>query len=383
MGLMFLLYFLSVNISFLSPVARAVKDFAMSDLYYHILWSGEKPETSEAITIVDITDQQRRGDLARTIRQIAALKPAALGVDIIFEGEKDDPLGNDSLTEALDLIPSQTVTAFKLLNWNPEREEFRSALHSFFIPTLPLMEGYANVLNYGVNGTVRSFTVSRRLGGAEGMEVYSLPAMLYMAAINDTLPAATKRPGDRLINYIPTRFPVVRYDSLQAKADLISDRFVLLGTVGEEQDMHYTPIGKLPGVEVQAYSLQTLFQQRDIRTVGNAPLLALVFLFCYLTQLLQYGAVRCVKRREDTFSVFLSSSFVFLRVVTFLWLAFLAWMGFILYIKCNTYLAMTWIFAAVVLVAESRGLYSAFIKTLRRKYLNRFPDVRKSLYFED
>lgn len=383
MGLMFLLYFLSVNISFLSPVARAVKDFAMSDLYYHILWSGEKPETSEAITIVDITDQQRRADLARTIRQIAALKPAALGVDIIFEGEKDDPAGNDSLTEALDLIPSQTVTAFKLLNWNPEREEFRSALHSFFIPTLPLMEGYANVLNYGVNGTVRSFTVSRRLGGAEGMEVYSLPAMLYMAAINDTLPAATKRPGDRLINYIPTRFPVVRYDSLQAKADLISDRFVLLGTVGEEQDMHYTPIGKLPGVEVQAYSLQTLFQQRDIRTVGNAPLLALVFLFCYLTQLLQYGAVRCVKRREDTFSVFLSSSFVFLRVVTFLWLAFLAWMGFILYIKCNTYLAMTWIFAAVVLVAESRGLYSAFIKTLRRKYLNRFPGVRKSLYFED
>ena len=42
-------------------------------------------------------------------------------------------------------------------------------------------------------------------------------------------------------------------------------------------------------------------------------------------------------------------------------------MGFILYIKCNVYLAMTWIFAPVVLVAEARGLYSAFIKIWQDK----------------
>jgi hypothetical protein len=60
-----LFYFVSMNISFLSPVARAIKDFSMSDLYYHILWTGDEPEKSEVITLVDITDLHKRGQKRR------------------------------------------------------------------------------------------------------------------------------------------------------------------------------------------------------------------------------------------------------------------------------------------------------------------------------
>ena len=114
---------------------------------------------------------------------------------------------------------------------------------------------------------------------------------------------------------------------------------------------------------MQDFSLQTLLSQRDIHVVSEVWLIILAFIFCYLTQFIQYGAVRLVARRTDTVSIFLSGSFLFLRVITFSWLGLLAWLGFILYVKCNIYLAMTWIFAPVVLVAESRGLYSAFVKT--------------------
>ena len=367
-----------MNISFLSPVARAIKDFSMSDLYYHILWTGNEPEQSDLITLVDVTDLHKRGDIARTIEKVNQQNPKVLGVDIIFEGLKEDSVGNDSLINALALRPSETVPVFKLLNYNPSAKVFSNTLHSFFIEDVPLMEGYANVLSNGTNGSVRQFSISRR---TKDMEVYSLPAMLYMAVINDTLPSSVKEPDDRMINYVPTTFPVVRYDSIEQKADLIRDHIVLLGTVNEEQDMHYTPIGKMAGLEVQAFSLQTLLEQRDITVVREAWLMVLAFIFCYLTQFIQYVAVQYAQRRTDTVSIFLSGSFLFLRIITFAWLGLLAWLGFILYIKFNVYLAMTWIFAPVVLVAEARGLYSAFVKTLCLKYHQHFSWLTKSLYY--
>ena len=265
-----------------------------------------------------------------------------------------------------------------VLRLQPDATAFTSSLHSFYINDVPLIEGYTNVLSNGTNGSVRQFSISRR---TKEMEVYSLPAMLYMSAINDTLPSSVKEPEDRMINYVPTRFPVVRYDSIAQKADLIRDHIVLLGTVNEEEDMHYTPLGKMPGLEVQAFSLQTLLSQRDIHVVSEVWLIILAFIFCYLTQFIQYGAVRLVARRTDTVSIFLSGSFLFLRIITFSWLGLLAWLGFILYVKCNIYLAMTWIFAPVVLVAESRGLYSAFVKTLCLKHHDRFKWLKSSLYY--
>lgn len=367
-----------MNISFLSPVARAIKDFSMSDLYYHILWTGDEPEQSEVITLVDITDLHKRGQIAQAIEQVNEQKPKALGLDIIFEGLKDDSVGNDSLVNALANCSSETVTAFKLLDYNAPSKTFASALHSFFIDDVPLIEGYTNVLSNGTNGSVRQFSISRR---TKDMEVYSLPAMLYMSAINDTLPSSVKEPEDRMINYVPTHFPVVRYDSIIQKADLIRDHIVLFGTINEEQDMHYTPIGKMPGLEVQAFSLQTLLSQRDIHVVSEPWLMVLAFIFCYLTQFIQYSAVRLAAQRTDTISIFLSGSFLFLRFITFSWLGLLAWLGFILYVKCNIYLAMTWIFAPVVLVAEARGLYSAFVKTLCLKYHDHFKWIKKSLYY--
>ena len=373
-----LFYFVSMNISFLSPVARAIKDFSMSDLYYHILWTGDEPEQSEVITLVDITDLHKRGQIAQAIEQVNEQKPKALGLDIIFEGLKDDSVGNDSLVNALANCSSETVTAFKLLDYNAPSKTFASALHSFFIDDVPLIEGYTNVLSNGTNGSVRQFSISRR---TKDMEVYSLPAMLYMSAINDTLPSSVKEPEDRMINYVPTHFPVVRYDSIIQKADLIRDHIVLFGTINEEQDMHYTPIGKMPGLEVQAFSLQTLLSQRDIHVVSEPWLMVLAFIFCYLTQFIQYSAVRLAAQRTDTISIFLSGSFLFLRFITFSWLGLLAWLGFILYVKCNIYLAMTWIFAPVVLVAEARGLYSAFVKTLCLKYHDHFKWIKKSLYY--
>ena len=84
----------------------------MSDLYYHILWSGNEPEQNDLITLVDVTDLHKRGDIAHTIEQVNQQEPKVLGIDIIFEGVKEDSLGNDSLMNALAMRPSETVSVF-------------------------------------------------------------------------------------------------------------------------------------------------------------------------------------------------------------------------------------------------------------------------------
>ena len=143
--------------------------------------------------------------------------------------------------------------------------------------------------------------------------------------------------------------------------------------------MHYTPIGKMPGPEVQAFSVQTLLDQRDIQVVPEWLLMLLAFLACYITQLLQYAVGVFIGRRTDTLSVFLSGSFLFLRFVTFSWMALLAFLGFVLYFRFNVYLAMTWIFAPVMLVAEARAIYAAVVKSMCYNH-SQVKWLEKSLY---
>lgn len=369
-------YFVSLNISFLSPVARAIKDFSMSDLYYQMCWSDEEVEESELVTLVDITKQHTRGELASTVEQVNRCNPRTVVLDVIFEGVKDDLAGNDSLVSALSANPSTTVVAAKLIDYQDSLQSFRGKVSSFFMDEFPLMEGYSNVMSNHTASTVREMSVNRKLRGEPG---YSLAARSYMVALGDSVQAFPGFSEDRLINFKPLRFPVVSSDSILQHRDLIQNRIVLIGALKEEADMHYTPIGKMPGPEVQAFSVQTLLDQRDIQVVPDWLLMLLAFLACYITQILQYAVGVFIGRRTDTLSVFLSGSFLFLRFVTFSWLALLAFLGFVLYFRFNVYLAMTWIFAPVMLVAEARAIYAAIVKSMCYNH-SQVKWLEKSLY---
>lgn len=113
-------------------MARAIKDFSMSDLYYHILWTGDEPEKSEVITLVDITDLHKRGQIAQTIEEVNKQHPKALGLDIIFEGLKDDSIGNDSLVNALSDCSSERLLLLSFLTIMrlPRHLPLRSTLSS-------------------------------------------------------------------------------------------------------------------------------------------------------------------------------------------------------------------------------------------------------------
>lgn len=353
-----LLVFLSFNITFLNPVARAVQEFSLSDLYYKVAWDDDgRPAMSNNITLVDITPLRNRADIGAVLDDVRRAGPAAVGVDVIFEGERDDVAADLALAEAALELP-QAVFANKLTDYDGAKGEFTHSVQSFFA-TPETREGYTNAVGDMAPTCLRSLSVERRLNGRAVRSFTAAVAETYQGR---ALPA--DQCGDRLINYRFVDFPVVSHDSVALHPDLVKDRIVLLGTPGEEQDMHFTPLGKMSGLKVQAYAIQTLIDQRNVTTVGTDWQLLVSFIVCYLTAFWQYHWLRFTGRRKTPFGVFLSNSKILLRLITFAWLGLLVWLSYILYERFDVYVPMGLILAPVILVSESRGIYTALIRGL-------------------
>lgn len=84
----------ALNLKVFSPVAKAIGDYSFEDFYYQIMSTSDGVDTNRVVTIVDMTELISRRDLANTISEITALKPKVLGVDIVFEGLKEDTIGD-------------------------------------------------------------------------------------------------------------------------------------------------------------------------------------------------------------------------------------------------------------------------------------------------
>jgi len=381
---LFYALFASVDIAFLNPVKKAIANFSLSDMYYEVKQETTEPEMCPVITLVDMTDLRSRDEIAAVIDSIAACEPRVLGVDLIFESLREDLGDSRRLAEAAESAAPVSVFSCKLTDYAAADSSFRGKTGSFFAPgsryasdtvalmALPVMEAYANVKSGEDYSYVRELTVERKLGGEKMRSMAATLAGLYTG--KDV--TATR---DRLIDYQPTRFPVVRYDSIMACKELLRDRIVLLGTMHEEADMHYTPLGKMPGMEVQAYATLTLLKQKEITEVGTPVLLLLAFVISYLTQLLQYAFVRYTQSRKGAVFLFISESRLCLRILTFLWMGLLTWLSFLLYMDKDIYVSMALILLCIALVGEARGIYGAFVNTLAR-YGNR-AFFKKSLYY--
>lgn len=357
MILMFILGWLSFNIKFLNPVARAIQEFSLSDMYYKIDWQeSDSPEMSHDITLVDMTALTKRSEIADVIEKVKECEPAVIGVDLIFEGENYDMHGDMVLMEAAEA--SGAVFAKKLTDYDVQTKSFQNQVRSYFAND-SIQEGYVNAIGDMSSTCLRKFSVERSLRGSMQRSFTAQIAGTYMG---ENIPHA--KTDDRFINYRFIDFPVISYDSILAKRNLIKGRVVLIGTATEEQDMHFTPLGKIPGLKVQAYSIQTMIDQKNIETISNGSLWTLSVIVCWLTVLWQFYWLKFIGHRKGPFGTFLANSKLFLRTVTFVWLGMIAWMTYISYERFELYIPMALILVPVILVAEARGIYTAIIKGL-------------------
>ena len=265
----------ALNLKIFNPVSKAISDYSITDFYYDILATGT-PDTSNIVTIVDMTDLPNRFALACALEQVNACGPKALGVDVVFEGLKlEDPVG-DSLIQAVAYAQPKTVFSYKLIDDSWDGKEYHETVRSFFANEDSITQGFTNMPRALYGGMKRQLSLGRKLDGK--LEASLIKKVADEYAGEETVPLADR---DLRINFSPMEYRVVQPDSIEECRDLIADHVVLFGAMKEEADMHYTPEGKIAGVKLLAYAIETLIKQNEVIEVPSW----LTYIICFLVTL--------------------------------------------------------------------------------------------------
>ncbi len=363
-----------INLDFLSPVVRSLKSFSMTDIYYKILNSGEPTDVCSSITLVDMTELTHRKDIAQVIREINEMKPSVFGIDIIFEGEKADAEGDSLLTEAsLQGNPSNTVLAYKLTNYDENKQAYQKELHSFFSMNENLTEGFVNLVD-NPDKSVKRYANFLRY---QDTLVYSFPSQISKIVTK-------KYVCDEdiyTINYKPIVFPVIKYDELQNYKEYITDHIVLLGTTQEEKDKFYTPIGQKSGMEILAYTILSMTECPPVEHASLWVIILWALIAGYITNVIDYLLTRRIRGSKSSVMVFISQAGLYDKVIYFLVMVVITWISFELYVNNSYYVDTVLPLATIVLIKEGRLLYVALLSVLKKKKKENL--VKKSIYVNE
>ncbi len=349
---------LVVNMSFLSPIARAKAHFSLSDMYYDMKWptDGTKPtELSSDITIVNVDNMSRR-EIAEVITEISSYHPAAIGVDVIFFGKKEDAAADRFLDSVAAATPN-LLFACKLTDYNTQSGEYEGVEAPYFTTSATRL-GYVNT-EVPLTATVREFSMDRKLRGDTISSFVAQTTEMYMQC-------QIPREGldNRRIHYEYIGFNQLEKGELGKNAHLIDNRIVLLGCMTDASDRYHTPIHEMQGTEILAYEIQTLIDQRDIREISDEWYYLLLFLVCYFSVVWNYCYTRYMDKieKKNLVLLFLSNSKIIQRLLTFVWLAIIAWMTYVSYEKYDKFVPLALLLVVAGLVGEGRTIYKAMIK---------------------
>jgi len=322
-----LLALLALNFSVLNPVAQTMKSFSMTDIYYHVLKDYAEPDTSHAITIVEMTDIHDRFLLGERIDEIEACHPKVLGIDIVFEGFKDE-MGDSRVTQSATSYDN-SVFSYRLRDWANDSLGYMTEIHSFFADTAHICEGFTNYERNLYGGLKRKANLRRRVSGETRSSLVLEVARKY----SDGHIAETST-EDVNINFRPTVFRVVSSDSIAFYHHLIEDHIVLFGAMHELADMHYTPLGEMAGVELLAYTIQTLLEQSEVKHPSTWATIIISFLIVFITRIGRQAYLSWAKSFKSEWVVFFLTTTFVIGILLFLWSAVimcLAFFAFVLY----------------------------------------------------
>ncbi len=342
----------TVNLSIFNPLSRALSDFTMTDVYYEMQQS-ENKELYTDIVLVDVTDLRTRDEIATTIDDVNACKPRVLAIDLMFERPSADMAEDASLVTALEAGKDHEVLACKLTNYDPQKDAFQGNLRSFMAPVADFSFGYCNVYQQHTGGTVRQFTLSQST--TEEDPVFSMP---YLAACRFSGETPTANSVNvRPVIYGNVDFPVVKPADVSVHPELLRDKLVMLGTMTEEADMHITPIGKLSGLKIQAFSVLTCLNNGKVNKMSMAACLLLTFLLCYISAFIGY---KLMKWSPGLYTLWLKLYYLVL-------VSLLVWLAFICFVKFGYYIPLAIPLVALALLETGRVIYIWAIRGLQKK----------------
>jgi len=355
---------IALKLPFMGPIAEAIKEFEMTDVYCQILQdtNDDDEEVSDDITIVDMSELYSRRDLAKALVDIEKQNPKVIGVDIVFEGLKEDSVGDEMLTR-IALENTNIVFSYKLLDYVNDSIGHADTVHSFFVDESDsINEGYTNMPRNLYGGIKRKLSLGEKV---EGRLMPSFIAKVSAMYEGRQVKDVSKKTIN--INYIPKRFRVVEADSISVHPEWIKDKLVLFGAMKDEYDMHYTPLGKMAGVELLGYSIETLLQKTEVEEVCGWLMIAISFLLVLLTQVVFSLYTSFARKRKNRVARFLMSATFMRSYLMFIWIALWMWVAFILFYLYDIWLDLGWALSAIAFLLLAQSIYDEFRDAIKTK----------------
>lgn len=359
----YILVFASLNLSIFNPLKQALDDFKMTDLYFELMRSNKEKELNKDIVLVDVTELTTRNAIAETIKEINSCSPKVLMIDLIFERPSHDLTEDTLLLNVIEAAKDKEILSAKLTNYNPETKSFSNLTKSFFHEFIDVRWAYSNVDQKRPGGCIRQYSLSQKLNDSLSFSMAYAAACAYKG-----IQPEIKDVSQRLIVYDDTDFLVITSDKILENKNLLKDKLVIIGALEEEADMHITPIGKLSGVKILAYSAMTFMNHKEIRSMGKYTSLLAAFFVC------MFCAWAGQKIRKKFSNV---TSYV-LKFFYFFFTAFLVWLAFISFVHFDYDVDLLYPLLGLALVEEGRLQYSSLVKTLCKHTKLKF--VKRSIY---
>ena len=351
------------NLSFLGPVKRALKSLKMTDIYYQISQSVGEPEESQLVTLVDMTELISRRDLAQTLEDIESCDPKAVGVDMIFQGLKEDTVGDEWIRNVANGYDN-IIFSYKLIDFDPKEQKYTQTVKPFFAADVEERLGFTNMPRSDLYDDIkRVVPVGRTLNDSV------VPSFVSQVVNRFADQEAIKiKPKDITINFRPTKFVVLQPEDVVAHPELITDRIVLFGAMNEEGDMHYTPLGKIAGVELLAYAVQTVLKQQEVKSPPEWLTWVLSFLIalCTLIWTKSYGDYQNRHRKSAFMRVFMTSSLV-RGFLMFLWMGIFLGIGFVLFSFFSISMNFGWAFSGMAFLGTGESFFNIIAEKFRKQ----------------
>ena len=256
-------------------------DFRMSDVYNNVAESRSVSMLSNDVTIIGL-DGCSRDEIASVVSAVDSLKPAAIGLDILFFWEYE---GDERLISALDRC-SNLVLPVEVTD---ESDTLRGS-YFYGSMTQPHL-GAINLDSYALSQSVRTFWPTLEVGGKK---VNSFSAELISIANPDKYQELLSRGKEsETITYPSIEFPIVPYEELLndpvALTQEITGKIVLMGDMNDGSDYHMTPIDVgTPGVKIHAYIIDTILNSKYITQTPAWLSWVIAFVICFILILINF-----------------------------------------------------------------------------------------------
>lgn len=350
----------------LDPIKRAIENFSFTDVYYEILKDTGTPDTSRLITIVDLTKLTNRTDIGQTIYDIESFNPKVLGVDCCFDNYGEDIEGNALIVEVAEKYKN-IVWSQKMLDYSGvDSIGWTRTIHSFFAEFTDITEGTTNMPRALYDSMKRTMPIRERY---QGKYCPSFVSQVVNKYAGKDITKGIK--GDIKINFSPIRFRVLSPQEVCNHPEMIENQIVLFGSMYEDVDMHWTPVGKIAGVVLLAYSVQTLVYGTVISEIPTWLFGIISFLIVFLTQMWQSEYIDRTNKSNNLFVKHILGSTYIINILITVVTLILVGISFFVFKLYNVSFNMAWALSAIALLSTSRNMYSAikdYLAALSDKY---------------